>query len=44
MIKVWVDFPRQKLLKSNKGYPNLLLNYMSLDKRPRYKTFFDEVN
>lgn len=43
MNRVWMDFPRQKLLKSN-GKPNLLLNYLRIDKRRRYKEFYEQVN
>ena len=43
MNRVWLDFPRQKLAFTN-GKPNLLLNYLRIDKRPRYKDFFEQVN
>lgn len=38
MANVWRDFPRQKF--SN----GLLLNYLCLSKRPRYRQFFTDVN
>ena len=44
MAKVWMDFPRQKLAHSPDGKPNLLLNYLCLSKRPRYRKFFVESN
>jgi hypothetical protein len=43
MSRVWMDFPRQKLLKTD-GKQNLLLNYLRVDKRKRYKDFFAQVN
>ena len=38
-----MDFPRQKLLKSD-GKLNLLLNYLRIDKRRRYREFYEQVN
>ena len=43
MNRVWMDFPRQKLVKSN-GKTNLLLNYLRIDKRRRYKDYYEQVN
>jgi hypothetical protein len=44
MNRVWIDFPRQKLVKSGEGKYNLLLNYLRIDKRKQYKEFYEEVN
>ena len=40
MELVWADFPRQRLAQNNERRPNLLLNFMTFAKRPRYKNFF----
>ena len=43
MNRVWMDFPRQKMVKSD-GKINLLLNYLRIDKRRRYREFYEQVN
>jgi hypothetical protein len=42
---VWKEFPKQKLSHSSSGgHPHLMLNYLGLSRRRKYRQYFYTAN